>query len=390
MVDVYLITLALALTFGLAATVALLAASRMPSLSALFQQARGASERPRWGGLAILLAFAVTPFVASALSDQADEFFSPKSGDFLAFLAACALVFAIGFLDDVKLLAWQPKLAVQIAAASAVYSAGYQLDQVGLPWGPELELGIAAPVLTVLWIVFFTNAINLIDGRDGVAVGVTILAAATLAQIAANAGHPTVALLLVVVAGAGLGLLAFNLPPASVYLGDSGAYLVGFILGALSIRAATGVTDTVFVAVPIVALGFPILDTALQFVRRALDHRHPLIGDEQHIHHRLEETGFGPRGLLIVVYGIAVLFSTAAMLLHYVHYFPLEVAVVGSAFLLVLVLMTRLGYVLSIWNSASIVWLRRHLRWAEKDGPDGPAPDKTASEQARPAASRDS
>ena len=88
-------------------------------------------------------------------------------------------------------------------------------------------------------------------------------------------------------------------------------YLLGFILGALSIRAATGVTDTVFVAVPIVALGFPILDTGLAFVRRALDHRHPLIGDEQHIHHRLEETGFGPRGLLMVVYGIAVLFSAA-------------------------------------------------------------------------------
>ena len=384
MLDVYLVTLALAVAFGMSTTVVLLAASRTARFSSLFQGARGLAERPRWGGAAILLAFAATPFVASAISSQANEFFSPKSGDFLAFLGACALVFAIGFLDDLKLLAWQPKLAVQVAAASAVYAAGYQIDQVGLPWGPELDLGIVAPVVTVLWIVFFTNAINLIDGRDGVAVGVTILAAATLAQIAANAGHPTVALLLVAMAGAGLGMLAFNLPPASVYLGDSGAYLVGFILGALSIRAATGATDTVFVAVPVVALAFPILDSTLAVVRRTLDHRHPAVGDQEHIHHRLEAAGFGPRGLLIVIYGIAALFSAAAILLHYVHVFPLEVAVIGSTALLVLFLMTRLGYVLSLWNSTTIVWLRRRLRWAAADETADTQPEST-----QPAASRD-
>ncbi len=367
MLDVYLVTLAVAVAFGMSTAVVLLAASRTARFSALFQEARGLAERPRWGGAAILLAFAATPFVASAISSQANEFFSPRSGDFLAFLGACALVFAIGFLDDLKLLAWQPKLAVQVAAASAVYAAGYQIDQVGLPWGPELDLGIVAPVVTVIWVVFFTNAINMIDGRDGVAVGVTILAAATLAQIAANAGHPTVALLLVAMAGAGLGMLAFNLPPASVYLGDSGAYLVGFILGALSIRAATGATDTVFIAVPVVALAFPILDTTLAVVRRTLEHRHPAIGDQEHIHHRLEEAGFGPRGLLIVIYGIAALFSAAAILLHYVHVFPLEVAVIGSTALLVLFIMTRLGYVFSLWNSTTIIWLRKRLRWAEEN-----------------------
>ena len=128
MLDVYLVTLALAVAFGMSTTVVLLAASRTERFSTLFQEARGLAERPRWGGAAILLAFAATPFVASAISSQANEFFSPKSGDFLAFLGACALVFAIGFLDDLKLLAWQPKLAVQVAAASAVYSAGYQIE----------------------------------------------------------------------------------------------------------------------------------------------------------------------------------------------------------------------------------------------------------------------
>lgn len=364
MLDVYLITLGLAVALGLAATLVLLAASRTVRFAGLFNEGRGIAERPRWGGVAIFLAFAVTPFVVSAFSEKAADIFSPKSGDFLAFLGACALIFAIGFLDDWKVLSWRPKLLAQVAAASAVYAAGYKIDEIGLPWGPEFGLGIAAPVVTVFWVVFFTNAINLVDGRDGVAAGVAILAAVTLAQVAANADHPTVALLLVAVAGAGLGLLPFNLPPASVYLGDSGAYLLGFVLGSLSIRAATGVTDAVFVAVPIVALGFPILDTVLAAVRRALDHRHPMLGDEDHIHHRLEVGGFGPRGLVVVIYAISVFFSGGAILLHYVHVFVFEMAVLVGTALVVAVILTKLGYILSLWNSASVVWLRRRFRWA--------------------------
>lgn len=366
MLDVYLITLALAVGLGLTATLLLMAASRTARLAGLFHEGRGASERPRWGGVAIFLAFALTPFIASAISDRASELFSPKSGDFLAFLAACALIFAVGFLDDWKVLGWRPKLLAQVAAASAVYSAGYSIDQVGLPWGPQFPLGLMAPVVTVVWVVFFTNAINLVDGRDGVAAGVAILAAVTMAQVAANADHPTVALLLVAVAGAGLGLLPFNLPPASVYLGDSGALLLGFILGSLSIRAATGTTEAVFIAVPIVALGFPILDTVLAVVRRVLDHRNPLLGDQDHIHHRLEHAGFGPRGLLAVLYTISALLAGGAILLHFVHVFALEALVLVGMLLLVAAILTKLGYVFSLWNSASLLWLRRRLGGADE------------------------
>ncbi len=362
MLDVYFLTLGIAVVLGLAATLVLLAASRTALLATFFHAARGLDERPRWGGLAIFITFALTPFIASALSNQAASLFSPKSGHFLAFLGACALIFAIGFFDDWKVLDWRPKLLVQIAAASAVYAAGYQIDRVGLPWGPEVPLGLLGPVLTVLWIVFFTNAINLIDGRDGVAPGVAVLAAATLAQIGANAGHPTVALLFVAVAGAGLGVLPFNLPPASVLIGDSGALLMGFVLGSLSIRAATGVTGAVFIAVPLVVLGFPLLDSVLAPLRRALDHRHPLLGDQDHIHHRLEAAGFGPRGLLVVIYTVSALFAGGAMLLHYVRFFPLELAVLLATLLMVAVILTKLGYVLSLWNSASMIWLRQRLR----------------------------
>ncbi|MEX2158396.1 MAG: MraY family glycosyltransferase [Dehalococcoidia bacterium] len=362
MVNVYLLTLGLAISLGFIATIALLAMSHTARFHGLFHTARGIEERPRWGGAIILFAFAITPFLASMLSTRAAEIFEPKSGNFLAFLAACALIFAVGFLDDLRLLHWRPKLLAQIAAASAVYAAGYRIDTLGLPWGPEINMGIVAPVATVLWVVFFTNAINLIDGRDGVAAGAATLAAITLAAIAADAHHPTVALLLVAVVGGTLGMLLFNLPPASVFLGDSGALLLGFILGALSIRGATGATDAVFIAVPIIALGFPILDTVLAGVRRTLQGRHPLIGDQDHIHHRLELAGFGPRGLLVVVYGISAMFAAGALLLHSVHFFGLELIVLLSTLLLIAVILSRLGYMLMLWNSSGTIWLRRRLR----------------------------
>lgn len=367
MVDVYLITLSLAVSFGLAATTGLLLVSRTVRFSGIFHVARGIQERPRWGGVAILLAFAVTPFLASVFSDQAAGIFEPKSGDFLLFLGACTLIFAIGFLDDLRLMSPQSRLLVQIAAAIAVYAAGYRLDVIGLPWGPNLSLWYFAPIATVLWVVFFTNAINLIDGRDGVASGVSIMAAITLAAVAANSHHPTVALLLVAAVGGTLGMLLFNLPPASVYVGDSGAYLLGFIIGSLSIRAATGVEDAVFVAIPIIAMGFPILDTVLAIVRRTLHGRHPLKGDQDHIHHRLEVTGFGPRGLMLVIYAVSAMFAAAALLLHYVHYFPLEMAVLVGTLIMIAAVLTRLGYVLHIWNSDGVVWARRRLRWVEAD-----------------------
>jgi len=374
--NVYLLTLLLAAGVALAASIAFDVYSHRVHIPGVFRVDHGAGERPCWGGVAVFVAFAATPFIASALSSRASEYFSPKSGDFLKFLAAAALIFAVGVVDDWKALDWKPKLLSQIVAASAVYAAGYSIDKLAFPWGPELTLGFMAPVLTVLWVVFFTNAINLIDGRDGVATGVALLAAAPLAYIAADASHPTVAILLVAIAGAGLGFIPFNLPPANSYLGDSGALLLGFLLGSLSIRAATGVTEAFFFSVPVIALGFPILDTVLAAVRRILDRRHPFGRDLDHIHNRLESVGFGPRGLLLVVYGMGILFAGAAIAMHGIDVFAIELGImVGFAAVLAL-LLAKLGYLVTLWNSHSIVWLRQRLV--------GPGPEQLDSGDSTP------
>ena len=171
MADVYILTLGLSLAIGFALTVGLLALSKTERMLGLFD-VRGAEERPRWGGAVFLGAFALTPFVASLLSDHADELFSPKSGSFMGFLAATSLVFAVAFLDDLRLTSPWLRSAVFAIAGAAVYAAGYRIDDVGLPLGPDLHLWPAVGLLvTIAWIWLTTNAFNIIDGRDGVALG---------------------------------------------------------------------------------------------------------------------------------------------------------------------------------------------------------------------------
>ncbi|MBI5284281.1 MAG: undecaprenyl/decaprenyl-phosphate alpha-N-acetylglucosaminyl 1-phosphate transferase [Chloroflexi bacterium] len=360
MLDIYFLTLALSIGIGAVASMLLLALSRTERFIGLFN-VRGVGERPRWGGVVFLATFALTPFIASALSSHASEFFSPKSGSFLGLLAATALVFLVGFLDDVRLTSPQVRMVVFITGGVAAYAAGYRMDDIGLPWGQHIHLGWFGFFVTVFWIVAVTNAFNFIDGRDGVALGVAIFACATMAQIGAHAAHPTVALLLVALAGAGLGFLPFNLPPASAYVGDSGAYVLGFVLGTLSVRASTGPTEQIFIAVPIVALGYPIFDLALAAVRRMLQHKHPMIGDQDHMHHRLEVLGAGPRGMLVIIWGLAAIFSTGAILLHYLDNTLLEAATLAAVVATAAAVLLRLGYIVTIWNSHSIVWLRQRL-----------------------------
>jgi UDP-GlcNAc:undecaprenyl-phosphate GlcNAc-1-phosphate transferase len=361
-IDPYVAALAAGFIVALSAAGVLgWAAPRLPASLPLGGLRSRPSVAAPLGGIALLLGFTLAPFIAAGLSDKAAEYFNPKRTEFLGFLGATALVFLTGLIDDWRAIKPWQKLAGQLVAGGAVFAAGYQLEAIGLPWGGSFDLGIFALPATLLWVVFFTNALNLIDGKDGLATGVGVLAAAALAAVAANTEHPAVALLFVGLAGAGLGFLPFNLPAASLILGDAGALVFGFLLSTLSIRGATGIEGEVFVAVPLLAMGFPVLDTLLSAARRLLDRRDPFSGDRDHIHHRLEAVAIGPRFSLGVLYALSAAFAVAALLTHYVHALVVEAAVFFGLLALVAFVLGRLGYILTLWNSQRVVSLRRRI-----------------------------
>jgi len=358
-IDPYVASLVAAFAVALAASAALFAL--VPRLGGRLPLG-GLVRRPLpVGGFAVLGAFALAPFIAEALSDKAYEYFRPKQGDFLGFLAAVALVFATGLVDDWRAVRPFQKLAGQIVAAGAVYAAGYRLEAIALPAGDAIHLGLLALPATLLWVVFFTNAFNLIDGKDGVAGGVGVISAVAIAAVAADTHHPAIALLCIGLAGAGLGFLLFNLPPAKLMLGDAGALVFGFILASLSIRGATGVEDSVFVSVPLLAMGFPVLDTLLSASRRLLDHRHPFAGDTDHIHHRIGQIESRPLGILVVLYSLSGLFALAALGTHFVDSLAGEVVIFAALIVLVALVLGRLGYFVTMWNSEGLLALRRRL-----------------------------
>lgn len=359
----YLAALLFGAVIGALASAALLFFIKRAPESLPLGDLRGEGARPpALGGVSVFIAFALAPFMAAMVSDRADFYFSERHLEFLGFLGAAFLVFLTGLVDDWRAMKPWQKLVGQSIAAVAVYMAGYQLSAIGLPWGGELQIGILALPATVFFVVFFTNAINLIDGKDGVATGIGVIAAASLAVIAANTNHPAIALLLVGLAGAGLGFLPFNLPKASMIVGDSGALVIGFLLAAMAIRGTTGIEETVFLSVPVLVMGLPVLDTMLSATRRVLDRRHPFGRDTDHIHHRLEALGASPVGILAFVYVLSGLFAGAALATHYLHSFVLELLIFVGLVAVVAVVLLKLGYIVSMWNSKSVSWIRGRVQ----------------------------
>ena len=220
---------------------------------------------------------------------------------------------AIGLLDDARGVGPLAKLAVQIGAAVYLYFNGFQVHGVSNPFGGAIELGPLALPLTVLWLVGMSNAFNLIDGLDGLAAGLALVATLGLLVAAALSGRSETVLVAVALAGALVGFLPYNVNPARVFLGDCGALPVGFLLAAIAVKSSMKASAAVAVAVPLLALALPILDACLAVVRRVVRRRPVFVGDHDHIHHRLVDLGLTPRRAVITLYAVAVLFTALAM-----------------------------------------------------------------------------
>lgn len=268
---------------------------------------------PRLGGLAIFLAFLIGvgilyPFLINNLSSQ--------TGQYLIFsiLVGAFIIVITGVIDDMREISAKAKMLGQLAAALIViFVGGIQIEFINLPFFGELNFGFLSIPLTILWIVGITNAINLIDGLDGLAAGVSSIALITLAGMAFLMGNVFVLAIAAILAVATIGFLFYNFHPAKIFMGDTGALFLGFMISVLALLGFKNITIITLI-IPVIMLGVPISDTFFAIVRRLRMKKKWSDPDKSHLHHRLLDMGFTHRQTVLIIYGIAMMFGLAAII----------------------------------------------------------------------------
>jgi UDP-GlcNAc:undecaprenyl-phosphate GlcNAc-1-phosphate transferase len=264
---------------------------------------------PRIGGIAIYASVVVTMCAWLV-------FYPGFAFDATRLLALGGVMALVGLWDDIKeLTAWQ-KFALQVAVAGIAWLSGFRILDGWSYDGDGLSLGILSLPVTLLWIVGITNAFNLIDGIDGLAAGAALFSMLSLFIASIVAGSdPSVVLLLAILAGATTGFLRYNFNPASIFLGDSGSLLLGFMISLLAIQSSQKSTTAFAVAVPLVSVGLPVLDTIVVIIRRFLIRKPLFEGDRRHIHHVLVDRGLSPKAVVILLYGFCGLLGLISLTL---------------------------------------------------------------------------
>lgn len=274
------------------------------------------SPIPRLGGVAIFAAIICAYALLLIVRFSSGRIVWGSLPVAMQLLPAIAVVFGIGLIDDIISTRPWIKLTAETIAAILAWIGGVQIHVVN---GITVEGTIASFIVTVLWIVTCTNAINLIDGVDGLATGVGLFAAVTMLIAAFIEGNFAMALVVAPMAGALLGFLRYNFPPASIFLGDSGSLTLGFLLGCFGALWAEKSTTLFGLTAPLMVLAVPMLDVVLAVVRRLLRGQPIFAADDGHIHHKLLRRGLSPLHLVLVIYGICAIGSVSSLLLTASH-----------------------------------------------------------------------
>ena len=257
---------------------------------------------PRLGGLAIYFSFIIGILVLR----PNDEFTMP-------ILLGSLVIIITGVLDDLLELSAKMKLLGQLLAASIVVFAGVNIEFINLPFDGQLQFGYLSIPITILWIVGITNAINLIDGLDGLAAGVSSIALITISLMAFIKQDVFTMSIALIVLGSTLGFLFYNFHPAKIFMGDTGALFLGYIISVLSLLGFKNVTF-ISLVIPVIILGVPISDTFFAIIRRIV-HKKPLSApDKSHLHHCLLRLGYSHRQTVLIIYAIAAMFALAAVI----------------------------------------------------------------------------
>ncbi|MCB9655226.1 MAG: undecaprenyl/decaprenyl-phosphate alpha-N-acetylglucosaminyl 1-phosphate transferase [Deltaproteobacteria bacterium] len=313
----YLVAFLLAAAVGAAATpVVARMARRFGWLDAPGHRKVHTRAVPRLGGIAVVLAFFV-PLIGLALYTNRVSDFLYRDANLVVGLSVGGIAIALlGVVDDLKNVPARTKLAVQILVAVGMWFAGFRIELFSVPVGEGVaELGRLSLPLTVLWFVGVINALNLIDGLDGLASGLALFAAVVLFTVSFQDHAVVLCLVSAALGGSLLGFLFFNFNPAKIFLGDSGSMFLGFALAAISVWTQRKGATVVALAVPVLALGVPILDVTLSVVRRVGRGRSPFTPDREHVHHRLLALGLSHRRAVVTLYGLGCVFGLGALAL---------------------------------------------------------------------------
>lgn len=279
---------------------------------------------PRLGGLAIFVAVMISFWL----------FVDLPTHKFIGIFLGSLLIVFMGFIDDIKPIKAKYKLIVQVIAAFVLVFSEIRITGVSrfFDLGHTILIDdFMSAFISVIWIVGITNTLNLIDGLDGLTGGVSTISALTLAYVAFINGRIEVAIMTLIIAGACSGFLPYNFNPARIFMGDTGALFLGFILAAISIEGGIkGATTFAFFA-PVLALAIPIFDTFYAIVRRLAKGQHPFEADKGHLHHRILDMGFGHRRTVLFIYLISTLFGLSGVLLMNGKYFEMGIIIALAA-----------------------------------------------------------
>lgn len=265
---------------------------------------------PRLGGLAMLLGFLVPALAFLKLTPEAR-----------GILLGAAVATTVGAIDDFRGLPWLPKLGGQVVAAAIPTAFGVWVDHFTLPFvgAHSLPSWVGIP-LTVVWILAIMNMVNFLDGLDGLAAGVCGIAAGTFSVIALSLGKPQPAIVSAIICGACIGFLRHNFYPARIFMGDSGAMLLGFVLAAVSVQGLLKTAATVALGIPLLVLAVPILDTSFVVLKR-LKYGQPITApDRSHFHHRFLAIGFSQRRAALTIWAWVSILATAALATRFIPF----------------------------------------------------------------------
>lgn len=301
---------------------------------------------PRIGGIGISLGTLLPIFLLCFFFTSGVTIKTPSN--MLLYFGGGLAISLLGLFDDIKGINAKVKMLFQILIAFVATQHGALIESLPMPWG-RLELGIFGYFLTIFWIIGIINAFNLIDGMDGLSSGITLFSSLTLAMLAIANGYLPTALVALALAGAVTGFLIYNFNPARIFMGDSGSMFIGYILAILSLRNQSKAHAVVSIMVPIIAMGLPILDTTLAFMRRIMRHQSIFAADKQHIHHFILSLGFNQRKTVLILYSISIMFTVLSLLMIFNKNIDTFLIVLVFA-IIIFVIITKLGYVEMIYG----------------------------------------